>query len=44
MINRFKVRVQTDTWSMCKDQQNTVFTDGETNAQKKKKRNYVTLL
>ena len=36
MINRFKVRVQTDTWNMCKDKQNTVLTDGETNAQKKK--------
>lgn len=36
MIKRFKVGVQTDTWNMCKAQQNTVLTDGETNAQKKK--------
>ena len=38
MINRIKDKEKTDTWSMCKEQQNTVFTDGETNAQKKKKK------
>lgn len=36
MSSKFKVRVQTDTWNMCKDQQNTELTDGETNAQEKK--------
>lgn len=36
MTNQFKVRVQIDTWNMCKDQQNAEHTDGETNVQKKK--------
>lgn len=42
MISGLKVKVQTDTWDMCKDQQNAVLTDGETNAQKKEQ-SYVTL-